>query len=97
MFPRILNRLKNCVRENQYVVTLHAEEEMDEDDLSIFDVERAILTGYIAERQKDKGKGEWKYLVRGHTVDEAEIVVVAKLSPTLKMVILTVYRDYTDD
>lgn len=46
-------------------MTIHAEEEMDEDSLSIFDVERAILTGDIIERQKDRETGEWKYLVRG--------------------------------
>jgi len=34
-------------------MTLHAEEEMVDDKLSIFDVERTILTGKIIERQKD--------------------------------------------
>jgi hypothetical protein len=42
---------------------------MDEDDLSIFDVERTILTGDIIERQKDQKTGEWKYLIRGHVMD----------------------------
>ena len=69
MFPRILSKFKECVRENRYVVTLHGEEEMDEDALSIFDVERAILTGVIIERQKDNEKGEWKYIIRGLTID----------------------------
>jgi len=41
-------------------MTIHAEEEMDEDGLSIFDVERAILTGDIIERQKDRETEEWK-------------------------------------
>ena len=93
MFPRILNKFTECVRENRYVVTLHCEEEMDEDELSISDVEMAILTGTIIERQKDSEKGEWKYIVRGQTMDGQEIAVVAKLSPTNKMVIITVYRD----
>ena len=75
------------------MVTLHAEEEMGEDDLSIFDIERSILTENITERQKDRGKGEWKYLVRGQTIEGTDIVVVAKLGPTGKMVILTVFRD----
>lgn len=82
-----------CVRENRYVVMLHGEEEMDEDALSIFDVESAILTGTIIERQKDSEKGEWKYLIRGQTMDGPEIAIVAKLSPTNRMVIITVYRD----
>jgi hypothetical protein len=45
----------------QYVVTLHAEEEMDNDGLSIFDIEHGILTGKIFERQKDIITAEWKY------------------------------------
>jgi hypothetical protein len=64
---------------------------MTNDDLSIFDVERAILTGEITERQRDKATGEWKYLVRGQALNGADVVVVAKLSPTGKLVILTVF------
>ena len=70
---------------------LHAEEEMTNDDLSIFDVERAILTGEIIERQRDKATGEWKYLVRGQTLNGADAIVITKLSPTGKLVILTVF------
>ena len=50
LFQGILIKFKECIRENRYIVTLHGEEEMDEDELSIFDVERAILTGAIIER-----------------------------------------------
>lgn len=87
MLPQILKRLRECIRGRRYVATLHAEEEMNNDGLSIFDVERVILTGEIVERQKDKETGEWKYLVRGLTLEEIDAVVVTKLSPTDKMVI----------
>lgn len=93
MFPAILMQLKNCVRQNKYVVTLHAEEEMDEDDLSAYDIERAILTGEIIERQKDEEKAEWKYIVRGQSIEGEPIIVVIKISPTGKMIIITVFRD----
>ncbi len=93
MFQKILSKFKECVRENRYVVTLHGEEEMDEDELSIFDVERAILTGVIIERQKDSENEEWKYVIRGQTIDGSIIAIVAKLSLTNKLVIITVYRD----
>ncbi len=91
MFSHILNRMREKIRTRQYVMTLHAEEEMDDDELSIFDVERGILTGEIIERQQDRVIGEWKYLVEGGTVDGAPIVVVGKLSATGKLVIITVY------
>jgi hypothetical protein len=91
MFERILRQMREKVRALQYVMTLHAEEEMDGDDLSIFDVEHAILTGQIIERQKDADAGEWKYLVEGKSVESVDVVVVSKLSPTGKLIIITVY------
>ena len=93
MFPGILRILKECVKHNEYVVTLHADEEMDEDELSIFDVERAILDGDIIERQQDKDPSGWKYIVRGQTIDGSHIIVVVKIGTTGKMVIITVFRD----
>jgi len=92
VFDRILKRMREKVRTRQYVMTLHGEEEMDEDNLTIFDVESAILTGEIFERQKELATAEWKYLLKGQTVADEEVVVVAKLSLTGKLVIITVYR-----
>ncbi len=93
MYPRILKKLRECIRESRYVATLHADDAMDEDHLSIFDVERTILTGEISERQKDKETGEWKYLVKGTSLDNREVVAVTKLGPTGKAIIITVYED----
>ncbi len=91
MYDRVLKRMRERVRTCQYVMTLHAEEEMDDDNLSIFDVERGILTGRIVGRQKDRVTAEWKYLIEGATVAGNLIGVVAKLSITGKLVIITVY------
>ncbi len=93
MHSKILDEFKSCIRKNRYVVTFHADEEMDDDELSIFDVERAVLTGVITERQKDIETTEWKYIVRGQTIEGSTIEVVAKLASTNKMVVITVYRD----
>jgi hypothetical protein len=82
-------RDKICNRE--YVMTLHGEEEMNNDSLSIFDVERCILTGKILERQKDKATAEWKYRINGKSLSGGEVEVVTKISPTGKLVIITVY------
>ncbi len=91
MFERILNRMREKIRSLQYVMTLHAEEEMNSDDLSIFDIEQAIITGQITERQKDIETGEWKYLIRGKSIEDNDVVVVSKLSPMGKLIIITVY------
>ena len=92
MYDRILKRMRDKIRTRQYVMTLHAEEEMDDDDLSIFDVESGILTGAIIERQRDRSRQEWKYLVQGETLDgDRVIVVVSKFGYADRLVILTVY------
>ncbi len=93
MFDKILKKFQDKIRANRYVMSIHAEEEMDDDGLTIFDVERVILTGIIVERQKDIKTGEWKYLVKGHTVYDMNVFVVAKLSPTGKMFIITVFKE----
>jgi len=92
MLDRIQKRMRDKVRFRDYVMTLHGEEEMDEDDLTIFDVESVILTGEIFERQKDTNTAEWKYLLKGQTVTNENAIVVAKFSPLGKLVIMTVFR-----
>ena len=92
MYSRILKRMREAVKHRHYIVTLHAVEEMDDDDFSIFDVENCIMRGEIAGRQKENRTSEWKYLVQGATFNERGICVVAKMSITGKLVIITVYE-----
>lgn len=92
MHERILKQMREKIRTRQYVMTFHAEEEMADDNLSIFDIERVVLTGKIIEQQKDNNTKEWKYIVEGKTISADIAVVVCKLSITGKLVIITVYR-----
>ena len=91
MFDRILRRIQQKVRTLEYVMSVHAEEEMDDDGLTIFDIEHVLLNGEIVERQKDYQTGEWKYLVEGRTLGSEVTIVVTKLSLTGKLVIITIY------
>lgn len=91
MFGRILKRMQEKVRTRQYIVTRHARKEMNDDELTIYDVERGILTGKILERQKDRTTAEWKYRIRGKTVENDAVEIIAKLSLTGKLVMITVY------
>ncbi|MDE0297137.1 MAG: DUF4258 domain-containing protein [Candidatus Poribacteria bacterium] len=91
MFERILNRIREKVRTLEYVMSIHAEEEMNDDGLTIYDIEHVLLNGEIVSRQKDLLTGEWKYLVEDRTLGSEAVVVVTKLSLTSKLVIITVY------
>jgi hypothetical protein len=91
MFDRILRTMRERIRSGEYILTVHAEEEMDADGITVFDVEECILNGRIVERQKDRATGEWKYLIVGRTTGASLTSVVAKLGPTGKVVVVTVF------
>ena len=75
-------------------MTTHADEEADADDFSLFDVESAIFSGDIVERQKEAETREWKYVISGQTTDDRKMSVVAKFGASTKIVyILTVYAE----
>lgn len=92
MHKRVLTRMREKVRRREYVVTAHARKEMVDDDFTIFDIERGILTGEILERQKDQTTSESKYRIKGKIISGDEIELITKLSPTNKLVIITVYE-----
>ena len=91
MFEDILQRMRERVRTRRYVMTIHAEEEMTNDSLTIYDVEHCILTGHIIDREMELVTPAWKYNVSGYTVTHEAMEVVAKLSPADQLVIITVY------
>ncbi|MBI5416848.1 DUF4258 domain-containing protein [Candidatus Poribacteria bacterium] len=91
MLENILKYIREKVRYRQYIMTLHAEEEMNNDYLTIYDIESCLLTGKIIERQKDKVTAEWKYKIKGQVFNGNEVEVIVKLSITGKLVIITVY------
>jgi hypothetical protein len=90
MAKGILEKIHNAIRKGQYDLTHHAVEEMAEDGLTIFDVEKAILKGKISEIQKDNIKGN-KHVING-IVDEIEIGTVGRFKETGVYLIITVYR-----
>ncbi|MCG9129371.1 DUF4258 domain-containing protein [Candidatus Poribacteria bacterium] len=91
MYEDVLRLIKEKVRLKEYVLTLHAEDEIIDDGLTHFDVENAVLTGKIVARQKDRNTNEWKYVIEGKTHGSEIPMVVSKFSFSKKLVIITVY------
>jgi hypothetical protein len=91
MFKRVLLGIRDRIRDHRYIVTEHARREMTNDLLTVFDVEHVILTGEILERQRDQQTAEWKYRIRGSSLENDWVDTVVKITPTGKVVVLTVY------
>ena len=79
MFDAIHRRMCEAVRRGDIVLTLHAEEELEADRLTIFDVESAILTGRIVERQRDAELGGWKYVLCGESLANRAVATSAPI------------------
>ncbi len=79
MFQRVLKKFREKIRARQFVITLHAVEELEDEGFSVLGLEHAILTGEIATRQKDADTREWKYLIKGRSLSDDELVVVSSV------------------
>ena len=91
MTPLSIALLRQLIRSRQYVVSLHAADELEDDGLSVLDLESIVLTGRIVERQRDRTSRELKVVVRGQDLAGATCCTVAKLGPTGRAIIITVY------
>jgi hypothetical protein len=92
MFARVLKQIQDRIRTHEYIVTEHARQEMINDRLTIFDIEHAILTGEILERQRDQESFEPKYRIRGKSLESDWIEAIVKMTPTGKAIVITVYK-----
>ncbi len=86
-----ISRIRDLVRSLNYVVSLHAAEELEDDNLTILDLENTILTGRIVERQKDRQTRETKVVIHGRILDGREAEAIVKVSPTGALYVITIY------
>ncbi|NRF71017.1 DUF4258 domain-containing protein [Aquincola sp. S2] len=84
-------QLRHLIRTLSYVVSTHAADELEDDNLTILDLENIILTGQIIERQRDRTTRETKYIIQGVTLEGAAGEVVAKVGPSGKLIVITIY------
>jgi len=93
MFERVLARSRSLIRSGEYVLSIHALDEMAQDDILTEDVENVILTGSIIERQIDRATRDRKYVLIGRDLADCPVGLVAKIGPAGKAMVITVYRE----
>jgi len=85
-----ISRLRQLIRKLSYVVSTHAADELEDDNLSILDLENIVLTGQIVERQRDRTTREVKYVIQGSTLQGSAGEVVAKVNQSGRLFVITV-------
>jgi hypothetical protein len=87
----LIERIRRKILLRDYDLTIHAIEEMAEDDLDIFDIEEAVLNGRVVRRHKHDPRGT-KYTIEGLAVDCERVVgIVGRFLATDRFLIITVY------
>ena len=86
-----ISQFRHLIRTLNYVVSTHAAEELEDDNLSILDLENIILTGQVTERQRDAQTREVKCVVAGATLDGSSADAVVKVGFTGRLIVVTVY------
>jgi hypothetical protein len=86
-----ISDFRDLVRARNYVVSYHAAEELEDDNLSILDLENIVLTGQVIERQRDPRTAEGKHVIGGRACDSREAETVVKIGFTGALVFITVY------
>ena len=73
-------------------MTVHAVEEMAEDDLDMLDIEEAVLNGRVVRRQQQRSTAA-KIQSRGLALDGEKVVgVVGRFNSKSRFLIITVYE-----
>jgi hypothetical protein len=87
---RIIEKLRELVRDERYQISVHANEEMANDLLEAIDVENAILTGSITKRFTRDPRGT-RYEVTGHACDGRTMAVICRIVAADWLTIVTVF------
>ena len=92
MYPRLLQQIRSLVRQGNYVLSLHAQNEMANDRFTEEDLEGSILNGEIVRRQRDR-IGRPKYVIEGTALDGRGLTAVVQLFQTRQLLVMvTIYE-----
>ncbi|MGH7966712.1 MAG: DUF4258 domain-containing protein [Candidatus Binatia bacterium] len=88
---RILDRIREAIRNATYDMTVHAIEEMAEDEFDFIDIETAILNGRLMKSEKDDPRGT-RYTIHGIGIGATiPVGTVGRFTETGRYLIIRAY------
>ena len=91
-----IERIRQRIRERDYYLSSHAEDEMAEDGFERPDVENAILNGFVQKRMTRDPRGT-RYRIEGPARDGRLMHVVCRLREAGGLIIITAYAKVDAD
>lgn len=87
----VIERMREKIRNRDYYLSSHAEEEMAEDQFERVDMENAILEGSVRKKLTQDPRGT-RYRVEGPAKDGRLVHVLCRFKETGPLIIITVYE-----
>lgn len=89
----VLDLARNCIENDNYIATFHAENRQLERDITLLDALHVIKNGY-REQKNDQYKDEWQawnYAIRGETLQKDTVRVIISFDEMdTRLLIITV-------
>lgn len=85
-----LRKIREYVKEQNYRITIHAQQEANNDNLTKEDIEYVILNGKISKKLTHDPRGT-RYVVTGKAPNNRIVSVVCRFLEIEKLSIITVY------
>ena len=87
----VIERIRNKIRNREYYLPSHAEEEMEEDDFDRSDFENAILNGFVQKKLTHDPRGT-RYRLEGPANDGRIMHLLCRFKEIGDLIIITVYE-----
>ena len=87
----VIERIRHKIRERDYYLSSHAEEEMVEDGFNRADMENAILQGVIEKKLTHDPRGT-RYRIKGPANDGRLMHVLCRFREASNLIIITTYE-----
>lgn len=89
-FNRVLKKIRNCIQSGRWEITIHADEEAQDDNVSISDVKHAIENGRIMKKYTHDPRGI-RYKLLGETIDGRMLNIILKFNSLNEVKIIIVF------
>ena len=87
----VIEKMRQLIRNRDYYLSSHAEEETAEDDFEREDIEHAILHGFIEKKMTHDSRGT-RYRIEGPTKDGRFMRVLCRFKEIGDLIVITVYK-----
>ena len=88
---KILKEVEKAIRSGNYLYTSHANERLQQREVTRFEVKQVLLNGYHEKKKDvfDEAFNSWNYSIKGKTLDKRTLRVVISFDEN-NMLIITV-------